>query len=96
MLATKFLLAAITLALQVTAVPGTRSSGFHFRRDNCDEDFGLLVVNGPCETGQNTCEFCCPDGYNVPAETHLEHCHHGHAPYECDQGYTEWHCDDHS
>jgi hypothetical protein len=95
MLATK-ILAAMALALQATAAPGPRGSGLQLKRDNCDADFALLVVEGSCQPGQNTCEFCCPDGYNVPVESGLDHCHQGHIPYECAAGYTEWHCDSHA
>jgi hypothetical protein len=94
MLATKFL-AAMALAFQATAAPGPRDSGLQLKRDNCDADFAILV-QASCQLGHNVCEFCCPDGFDVPVDTELDHCHKGHLPYECDSGFTEWHCDDHA
>lgn len=91
MRAATFLVAAVALALQVAAAP--RRSPL-LKRDTCDAEFATLVVEGNCQVGHEDCEFCCPNGFNVPGQTGLD-CHLGHEPYECDDGYTEWHCGDH-
>lgn len=89
MLAAKFL-AAMAFVLQASAAPGSRSSGLQLKRDECTDIYTTLVLNGDCTEGATECEFCCPDGYSVPAD-----CHGGHAPNSCGAGSTEWHCDDH-
>ncbi|GAB1317471.1 hypothetical protein MFIFM68171_07681 [Madurella fahalii] len=94
MLAANVLLAAMALALQVAAVPGPRRSGLQLKRQTCSAEFAELVVEGNCEAGQNACEFCCPNGFDVPSATGLD-CHLGHEPFQCAAGYTEWHCGDH-
>ncbi|KAK4121284.1 hypothetical protein N657DRAFT_648110 [Parathielavia appendiculata] len=87
MVTTKILVAAMTLVLQVSAVPST------LKRQECGTEYAELVLNGPCVGGQLACEFCCPQSYDATAT--IDHCHAGHAPYNCANGYKEWHCEEH-
>jgi hypothetical protein len=87
MLSTKVLVAAMALVLQVAAIPSAQ-----LKRQECGNEYSELVLNGPCVGGQGTCEFCCPPDFD--ATSVIDHCHAGHAPYNCSNGYAEWHCDD--
>ncbi|KAK4112581.1 hypothetical protein N656DRAFT_779459 [Canariomyces notabilis] len=90
MLARTFFLAAMGLVLQVAAAPGSTGSLSQLKREECS-DGGMLLLSG-CKPGQETCEFCCPPGFNAN-----QWCHAGHGANSCqDAGWGEWHCDAHA
>ncbi|KAK4104486.1 hypothetical protein N658DRAFT_504102 [Parathielavia hyrcaniae] len=85
MVSTKMLVAAVALVLQVSAIPAAMK-----RQDaECSAEYTALVLNGDCVGGHLACEFCCPPNYD--AEATVDHCHPGHAPHNCNNGYKDFH-----